>query len=171
MIDCYINNKFIKTQTYIKALNCLNNFYFNIHMIMYEDQLMNYILLTRAKSFYFSRRIGYYYLKNEMSITKNINKITKIRIKFIFIYLKIVFEYSKNTKYEKDMFIHLFAQLNKLVNIEKNLANVSSKRDLNFYYYIINLYLNCKFITNENKYYFNNLKKLIKKKYIHVKKN
>ena len=161
MIDYSINNKFIKTKAYIKALNSLNNFYFNMYMIYMEDQLMNYILLTKAKSFYFSKRIGYYYLKNEMSITKNKNKMPKIRIKYIFLYLKIVFEYSKNTKYEKDMFNHLFTQLNKLFNIENDLANLSSKEDLNFYYYIINLYLNCKFITNENKYYFNNLKKII----------
>jgi glycosyltransferase involved in cell wall biosynthesis len=164
MIDYSINNKFIKTKAYIKALNSLNNFYFNMHMIYLEDQLMNYILLTKAKSFYFSKRIGYYYLKNEMSITKNKKKMTKIRIKFIFIYIMIVFEYSKNTKYEKDMFNHLFTQLNKLFNIENDLANLSSKEDLNFYYYIINLYLNCKFITNENKYYSNYLKKIIKNK-------
>jgi glycosyltransferase involved in cell wall biosynthesis len=161
MIDYSMNNKFIKTQTYIKALNCLNNFYFNVYIIYREDQLMNYILLTIAKSFYFSKRIGYYYLNNEMSITKNINKITKTRIKFIFIYLKMVFEYSKNTKYAKDMLNLLFTHLNKQFNIENNLANLSSKEDLNFYNDIINLYLNCKFITNENKYYFNYLKKKI----------
>jgi glycosyltransferase involved in cell wall biosynthesis len=164
MIDFNINDKFIKTQTYIKALNCLNNFYFNMHIIFMEDQLMNYILLTIAKSFYFSKRIGYYYLNNEMSITKNINKITKTRIKFIFIYLKMVFEYSKNTKYAKDMLNLLFTHLNKQFNIENNLANLSSKEDLNFYNDIINLYLNCKFITNENKYYFNHLKNIIKNK-------
>lgn len=168
MIDYNINNKFIKTKSYIKTLNCLNNFYSNMHMIYLEDQLMNYILLTKTKSYYFSKRIGYYYLKNTMSITNNKNKMTKIRIKFIFIYIKIVFEYSKNTKYEKDMLNHLFTQLNKLFNIENELVNLSSKEDLNFYYYIINLYLNCKFITNENKYYFNNLKKIIKNKYIYV---
>ena len=74
-----------------------------MYIIYLEDQLMNYILLTCAKSFYFSKKIGYYYLKNEMSMTKNKYKISKIRIKFIIIYLKIIFEYSKNTKYEKDM--------------------------------------------------------------------
>ena len=77
---------------------------------------MNYILLTCAKSFYFSKKIGYYYLKNEMSMTKNKNKISKIRIKFIIIYLKIIFEYSKNTKYEKDMFNYLFTILNNNFN-------------------------------------------------------
>ena len=100
---------------------------------------MNYILLTCAKSFYFSKKIGYYYLKNEMSMTKNKNKISKIRIKFIIIYLKIIFEYSKNTKYEKDMFNYLFTILNN-----------------NF-----NIYLNCRFITNENKYYFHYFKTII----------
>ena len=162
IIDFNINNKFIKTKTFIKALNCLNNFYFNIKMIILEDLLMNYIILVKAKSFYFSKRIGYYYLRNEMSITKNQNKMSKkIIIKHIFIILKIVFEYSKNTKYEKDMFNLLFTQLNRGFIIGNNLANLSSKEDLNFYYYIINLFLNCKFITNENKYYLNNLKKII----------
>ena len=98
-----------------------------------------------------------------MSIKKNQNKMSKkIIIKHIFIILKIVFEYSKNTKYEKDMFNLLFTQLNRGFIIGNNLANLSSKEDLNFYYYIINLFLNCKFITNENKYYLNNLKKIIK---------
>ena len=163
MIDFSMNNKFIKTQTYIKALNCLKNFYFNVYIIFMEDQLMNYILLTIAKSFYFSKRIGYYYLNNEMSITKNLNKLTKTGIKFIFIYLKMVFEYSQNTKYAKDMPNLLFTKLIKLFNIENNLAKLSSKQDLNLYYDIINLYLNCKFITNENKYYFNHLKNIINK--------
>jgi hypothetical protein len=159
-----MHNKFIKTQTYIKALNCLNNSYFNVYIIYREDQLMNYFLMRIAKSFYFSKRIGYYYLKNEMSITANINKLTKTGIKFIFIYLKMVFEYSKNTKYAKDILNLLFTRLIILLNIENNLAKLSSKKDLNFYYNIINLYLNCKFITNENKYYLNHLKNIIRNK-------
>jgi glycosyltransferase involved in cell wall biosynthesis len=42
IVDFNINNKFIKTKTFIKALNCLNNFYFNIYIIYMEDQLMNF---------------------------------------------------------------------------------------------------------------------------------
>ena len=64
---------------------------------------MNYILFRTIKSFLFIKRIGYFYLVNNDSITKNFYKINKINLKFIFIYLKIIFEYSKNTKYEKDM--------------------------------------------------------------------
>ena len=171
IIDYNINNKFIKTITFIKALNCLNNFYFNMQMIIFEDLLMNYIILVNAKSFYFSKRIGYYYLRNEMSIKKNENKMSKIIIiKHIFIILKILFKYSKNTKYAKDMFNLHFTKLNRRFIIGNKLANLSSKEDLNFYYYTINLFLNCKFITNENKYYLNKLKKIIKNKYICLNK-
>ena len=161
IIDCSINNKFIKTETYNKALNSLKNSYLNIYITYMEDQLMNYILLTNAKSFYFSKKIGYYYFKNEMSMTRNKYKISKIRIKFIIIYLKIIFEYSKNTKYEKDMFNYLFTRLNNNFNIAKSLTVLSSKDYLYFYYYIINIYLNCTFITNENKYYFHYFKTII----------
>lgn len=121
-------------------MNSVKNSYLNIYITYLEDQLMNYILLTCAKSFYFSKKIGYYYLKKEMSMTKNKFKISKIRIKFIIIYLKIIFEYSKNTKYEKDMFNYLFARLNKDFNISNGLTVLSSKDYLYFYYYIIYIY-------------------------------
>ena len=54
-----------------------------------EDSLMNYLILRTAKSLYFSKIIGYYYLQNTLSITKNTYKITLLTMKFIFIYLKI----------------------------------------------------------------------------------
>ena len=63
-IDRPINNKFIKKEVYIKALNSLNHFYLNMYMTFMEDQIMNYILQRTAKSFYYSRTIGYYYLQN-----------------------------------------------------------------------------------------------------------
>lgn len=108
VIDFAINNKFIKKEVYIKALNSLNHFYLNMYMTYMEDQIMNYILRRTAKSFYYSRKIGYLYLPNTISITKNVYKISLFRIKFIFIYLKFIFEYSKNIKLQKDMANLLF---------------------------------------------------------------
>ena len=35
-------------------------------------------------------------------------KISELKMKFVFVFLKIVFEHTKNTKYEKDMFNLLF---------------------------------------------------------------
>ena len=170
MIDCYINNKFIKTETYIKAVNSLNNYYLNIYNIYLEDQIINFIIHSIAKSFYFSKKIGYYYIRTEFSITKNVKKIPKLNTKFIFMYIKILFEYSKNTKYDKDMLNLLLTIIIKNFNIYKGFLGLSSKDDLYFYLYNINFYLNCKYITDENKYYFQRFKTLIEKK-LFIKNN
>lgn len=48
IIDCNINNKFVKTSIVIKALNSFHYLSFNLHLTMYmtlkEDNIMNYIL-------------------------------------------------------------------------------------------------------------------------------
>ena len=102
-IDFNISNKFIKRHAYIRALNSLSKYYLNLYLISFEDGIMNYILFRTIKSFYYIKRIGYFYLINNESITMNIYNISKKNLKFMFIYLKLIFEYSKNTKYEKDM--------------------------------------------------------------------
>ena len=42
--DYSINNKFIKRENFIIALNSLNYFYSHIYMILGEDALMNYLI-------------------------------------------------------------------------------------------------------------------------------
>ena len=89
MSDYYIYNKFIKKDVYIKALNSIGNNNLNIYMILYEDQIMNYILYRTAKSLYFIKNIGYYYIINKISITKTTFKQSKLIIYFFFNFLKI----------------------------------------------------------------------------------
>ena len=48
---------------------------------------------------------------NSISITHNINKVPKIRIRFLFIYLKFLFENSNNKKNEKDMCNNLLSRI------------------------------------------------------------
>lgn len=127
-----------------------------------EDTMMSYILYRIANSFFFLKRIGYYYTPNTLSITKNQIKISNLILKFIFIYLKLIFVYSKNTKYEKDMANNLFSNLNKQFYIAKKLSKL--KNNLNFYKNIIHIYFKCRFITDENKLLLNNLKIKLKKK-------
>ena len=152
MIDYTISNKFIKKEVFLKSLYLLKYFYLNIYMTYMEDSLMNYLIHRTAKSLYFSKIIGYYYLQNTLSMTKNTYKISLLIIKFIFIYLKIVFEYSKNKKFQKDMANFLFTNLHSSFNIELNLLKTKSKTNINFYYNILNIYLKNEYITNENKY-------------------
>ena len=97
--DYYIHNKFINKECYIRALNSLNKEFFNMYITLWEDTIMSYILYREAKSFYFLKNIGYYYIKNSQSITKNMFKISELKLRFIFVFLRIVFENSKNNKY------------------------------------------------------------------------
>ena len=172
MVDYYVYNKFILKDVYIKALNSLNKFYSNMYMIYMEDQVMNYILHRIAKSFYFLKVIGYYHLSNSVSIMNNLFKIPELRMKFSFIYLKFIFEYSKNTKFEKDMANHLFTVLNRQFNIAGRLQSTDyDENDYSFYYDIVNTYINCSYIDTENKYFLNNFKFIIEKKNITYQKN
>ena len=167
--DYYIHNKFVKKELYIKALNSLNKVYLNAYITLWEDTIISYILYRNANSFCSLKKTGYFYIKNSQSITKNMFKISELKMKFVFVFLKIVFEYTKNTKYEKDMFNLLFTQLNNNFNINYRLNNLSIKSKYSFYYEIINIFLICSFITEENKNILNSFKAIIDNK-IKVKK-
>ena len=160
IIDYKINNKFIKRETYIKTLNILKNLYLNIYITFMEDTLINFIIYKIAKSFYFLKKFGYYYLRNSISITKNIKKISYLKYKFIFLNLKIIYYNSKETKYDKDIANYLFIKLNKF-----NLNKISFfKKDLYLFKNIVDIYIKNKFVTDENKYILNKIFKKINKK-------
>ena len=152
-IDFNLSNKFIKRDAFIRALNSINKFYLNQYMINYEDGLMNYILYRTAKSFVFIKRIGYYYLLNNQSISLKPKNNYEDNFKFIFLQLKFVIENTKNTQYEKDMANSIFSKLSTLF---KN--NFIITKNFQFYKEVIDLYLNCKFINDENKSILTKLK-------------
>ena len=122
---------------------------------------MIFILYKTAKSFYYLKKFGYYYKRNTESISENSFKLSQIKMKFHFIYIKLVYEYSKNIKYEKDIINYLFTILNRRIKIERELSPKSYNNDFNFYYDIINLLLNCKFISEENNLLLQKLKNMI----------
>ena len=127
-----------------------------------EDSMMNYILYRIAKSFYFIKKIGYYYIINSQSISKNKYKLSEVRMKIIFIYLKLIFENSKNTPYEKNIANLLFSNLIINFDISSRLSYLNN--NFNFYYDIIKMYLNSKYIDCENKLIFTKYKNIIIKK-------
>ena len=162
-IDFSITNKFIKKKTYVKALNLLNNFYYNMYMTVMEDQIMNFFINRVAKSFYYINIIGYRYYISKESINFKKFLMPEPRLKFIFYYLKFIFEYSKNTKYEKDIANHLFSYYVKKFNIRRQLSSlVYNRDDFSLFENVINLYLNCAFINYDNKLILQKLKNIIK---------
>ena len=132
-----------------------------------EDQIINYIIHRKAKSLFFLNKIGYFYIKNTNSITQNNYKLSELTIKFIFIYLKFIFDFSKNNKYEKDMFNILLTFLYKNFKIIRNLSDFYFLKDFKFYYNMINLFLQNKYISEENKnllqYFQNEIYKKVNK--------
>ena len=143
--DFVIHNKFIKKESFIKTLNSLNPFYSNIYLNVGEDTLMIYLILRKAKSFYFLKKVGYYYFRNTESICSNRFKLIDLQIKISFILLKSVFENSKNTKYQKDMVNHILKP-----SYESYLLSSPFNDNFYLYYDIINMLLNCTFIERHN---------------------
>ena len=72
-------------------------------------------------------------------------------LRFIFLHLKLVFDYSKNNKYEKDMSNILFRRIGIWRNIKQKVLFL--KDDFKFYLDIIDKFLDNQFINNNNKYY------------------
>lgn len=163
-IDLFINNKFIKREVYVKALNLLKKYYLKLYIVMNEDQLLIFFLYKTANSFFYLNKFGYYYIHNSISITKNRKKFTILILKFIFIYIKIVFEFTKNNKYEIDIVNSLLTNYIKSFNIETIISTF--RNDIKFFKDIINICLNNHFITDEIKYILKKLKIKIRKKEI-----
>ena len=156
-IDFNVTNKFIKREALIRALNLLSKEYLNIYMINFEDGLLNYILYRIVKSFYFLKKICYYYIINPLSITTK--QLDKESLKAIFIYLKIVLEYSKNDIYEKNMFNSL---LKNLVISDIFMERIHlMKSDLKFYFEIIDMILRNEFVSINNKNFMIKLKDIL----------
>ena len=149
IIDVSLSNKFIKKEAYIRGINYLSKYYLNKFLINMEDSMLNYILQKTAKSLYFLKKIGYYYIKNSKSITNSLFNKSGLNIQFLFIYLKLVYEYSKNNKKERDMFNLLFTYFNiKYDILPKLISPFNNNKD--FYFKIINIFFKNKFISREN---------------------
>lgn len=166
-VDFNVANKFIKRDAYIRALESMSDFYFNLYMTNHEDGLINFILYRTAKSFFFFKKIGYYYIPNDSSITLNYQNNIDETIRFIFIYLLFIFEETKNNKYEKDMANCLFQRL--YLGVLSESLNLITK-DFQFFINIINLYLNCEFINKENIFKLVELKSIIQKAQLNFSK-
>ena len=53
-------------------------------MLVFEDGVINFMLYRTVKSFYYLKKLGYYYIKNNESITKRKKK-QKINEIYIFL--------------------------------------------------------------------------------------
>lgn len=155
--DHNIANKLIKREVLIRALDMLPKEYLNNYMTTFEDQLLNYIIHRNAKSYCFLDKIGYYYIKNPDSITKQ-GFLTK-SIKDVFELLKFVFNFSRNNLHEKNMFNVIFEDFVIQTNISDRITSIKDNKK--FYLNAIDSFLYNDFISINNKKYMIKLKKKI----------
>ena len=165
IIDFGLCNKFFKREVYIRAINLLKKTYFNKYILYSEDSLINYMIYRIAKSFFFIKKIGYYYVHNYLSITNNLFSKSELKIKSELFFLNIIFEFSKNNNYQKDISNLLLNNFLQKRLIDKRFAYNNSI--IYYFYNIIKNYLDNKFITNNNKYFLENYKNIIE----NIKKN
>ena len=98
-------------------------------MIYFEDGFINYALHRYAKSLYIMKKIGYFYIQNNESVTNNKNRTLEIQCFLLF--LNFVLENSKNNEFEKNMSIQL---------LKEYLINLSGKNSfLNTLKYLIDI--------------------------------
>ena len=135
-IDFNISNKFIKREALLRALNFFPQKDLNMYFSTFDDGLLNYILYRTAKSSFFLKRFGYYYITNNIVNNKYKKGYLHSYINCIFIYIINVFNYSKNIKFEKDVINELFKDL--IYNRGINYFLSSKPRNPNFIIDIIN---------------------------------
>ena len=63
-VDYNLCNKFIKREALLRALKLININELNMYMTCHEDGLLNFLLYRTARSLYFIKQFGYYYIRN-----------------------------------------------------------------------------------------------------------
>ena len=160
LIDVCISNKLVKNEVYFKALNSINTYFLNQYMINWEDGLINFMLYKYANSFFYMKNIGYYYIRNNQSVTKNYIKNIEKTIRNAFLYLKFIFIYANKRKYKKDIISCIFHNIYSDINITF-FNNIT--KEFQFYYEIINLYLDSQYLSSSDKKIFHKIEEIIKK--------
>jgi len=158
--EFFIWGKLIRRNIFIEAINSIDKYYLNQHMTLHEDGLTLFILFKKANSYLFIKDYGTFYYYNVNSTLSNLNKGNNINktVRNCFLYLEFMFQYTNDTLYEKNMAVFQFKSLmNQFGYIYKNVS-----QGFDYIYKVIDLYLNCKIILEEDKKIILSLKQDIK---------
>ena len=160
--DFVIWGKLIKKEVFKEVVNSISYYYLNQHMSLHEDGLLLFLLFRKAKSYIFIKDIGTLYFANINSTMMNLRKKERINktIRDSFLYLEFMFEYTNNTLHEKNMAVYLFKILfNGFKDIYPKITS-----GFDYFYKVLDLYLNCSIIISEDKKDMIQLKNDLKKR-------
>ena len=154
--EFFICGKLIKREIFLETINSIDKYYLNQHMILHEDGLTLFILFKKAKSYMLVKDYGVLYFNNEYSTLRNARNKDRINktIRDCFLYLEFMFDYTNNTLYEKNMAVEQFKFLIRQFNDVFQKATSGFK----YIYKVIDLYLKCDIILEEDKKIIKELK-------------
>ena len=141
--------KLIKKKVFIKVINSLNEYYLNQNLSLHEDGLLLFLLFKKANSYIFIKDYGMLYIINENNTMSNLRRKDKINktARDCFLYLEFMIDYTNNTLHEKRM---AFAQFKGLLYGFKDVY-FRITNGYNYIFKVINKYLKCKIISEEEK--------------------
>jgi glycosyltransferase involved in cell wall biosynthesis len=158
-INYFIWGKLIKRKIFLETIEKLGDYYRNQYMTLYEDVAMLFVLLSIAKNYVYVNIYGYLYYSNKISVFENRFKYRRANrtIRDCFLLSEILFDFSKNTKYDKLM--ALFT-LNRIYWMYYHVCTFITS-GFEFIYRVLNKFIKCQFLSLGNKYLVFKLKKLI----------
>ena len=160
LIDGYLCGKCIKTSIYIKSLKIITENIYNINLNYGDDRLINLVLLKIANSFKFIKIYGFIYNYNPYSITKSNKRFKKCSDELI--HLMFIYNFTK-TKNETDTEIVVYEILHRWFWIIRPGLNKNNKYYLNN---LIKLILNEKYISEQSRNKIINILNLKKIKFL-----
>ena len=158
--ECLIWGKLIKREVIKEVIESIGEYYINQHMTLHEDGLTLFFVFRKAKSYIFLKEYGILYYSNRYSTMKNIRNTDKINesVHDCFLYLDFMFHKTNNTLHEKNMAVCQFLGL---MNGFKDMYYRITK-GFDYIYKVIDLYLNCDIILENDKKTIKGLKDEIK---------
>ena len=144
--------KLIKRNVYLKILEAIDKKYLEQHMTLHEDGMILFILFKIAKNYLYLNEFGMFYYRNKDSALAGLRKDENIdkTVRDSFLYLQFMYEYTRENKREKDMAVYQFKFI--LQQFEKIFCKI--KDGFDFIYDVIELYLNCEYISDDDKEIF-----------------
>jgi glycosyltransferase involved in cell wall biosynthesis len=144
--------KLIKRNVYLKILEIIDKKYLEQHMTLHEDGMILFILFKIAKNYLYLNEFGMFYYRNKDSALAGLRKDENIdkTVRDSFLYLQFMYEYTRENKREKDMAVYQFKFI--LQQFEKIFCKL--KNGFDFIYDVIELYLNCEYISDDDKEIF-----------------
>ena len=157
-INYFIWAKLFKRKIFLEAIDKIGDYYRNQFMTLYEDVAMLFVVLSIAKNYVYVNVYGYLYCVSSISVFENRFKYRRGNrtIRDCFLLGEILFDFSKNTNYDKLMAIHVI----KRIDFMYYYVCFFVTEGFDYIFKVLDKFIKCEYLTERNKNVVYKLKKL-----------